>query len=193
MRLRLGPLTFPWPKADAGDDPYWDFFLHTPPGDRRNFVPDLIREAPEGMVNAVRAELHTPEVTTGHVKELATFLGADLVGVARLDAEVGTDGERYPFAVVCAVRAEHDPREAPGIGGQVPVQNGLYVTFVLSAWIRELGYRATATIGADGEGLAARAGLGTLNAAGRLVTPRFGTRVHVADVIRTDLPLAADG
>jgi hypothetical protein len=75
----------------------------------------------------------------------------------------------------------------------VPVQNGLYVTFVLSAWIRELGYRATATIGADGEGLAARAGLGTLDAAGRLVTPRFGTRVHVADVIRTDLPLAADG
>ena len=48
-----------------------------------------------------------------------------------------------PFAVVCAVRADDDPREAPGIGGQVPVQNGLYVTFVLSAYIRELGYRAS--------------------------------------------------
>ena len=43
MGLRLGPLTLPWPKADGGDDPYWDFFLHTPPSDRRNFVPDLIR------------------------------------------------------------------------------------------------------------------------------------------------------
>jgi hypothetical protein len=192
MGLRFGPLTLPWPKADGGNDPYWEFFLRTPPGDRRNAVTDLMREAPEGVVNAVRAELHGPEVTASHVKELASFLGADLVGIARLD-EDAADGERYPFAVVCAVRAEHDPREAPGIGGQVPVQNGLYVTFVLSAWIRELGYRATATVGADGEALAARAGLGTLDARGRLVTPRYGTHVHVADVIHTDLPLAADG
>jgi hypothetical protein len=26
-----------------------------------------------------------------------------------------------------------------------------------------------------------------------LITPRFGANVHVANVIRTDLPLAADG
>src|SRR4051794_37139810 len=193
MGLRLGPLSLPWPKAGAENDPYWEFFLRTPPGDRRNAVTDLMREAPEGMVNAVHAELHTPEITTGHVKELATFLGADLVGIARLDEEVAADGERYPFAVVCAVRAEHDPREAPGIGGQVPVQNGLYVTFGLGAGIREWGYRATGPSGAEGGGLAARAGRGTLDAGGRLVTPRFGTRVHVADVIHTDLPLAADG
>jgi hypothetical protein len=32
--------------------------------------------------------------------------------------------------------------------------------------------------------------LGTLDRTGKLVTAEFGTRVHVADVIRTDLPLA---
>jgi hypothetical protein len=95
--------------------------------------------------------------------------------------------------VVCAVRAEYDPREARGIGGQVPVQNGLFISFVLSAWIRELGYRASAAPDPDAERLAAAAGLGRLDTRGRLVTEKFGAQVHVANVIRTDLPLAADG
>ena len=99
----------------------------------------------------------------------------------------------YPFAVICAVHADYDPRAASGIGGQVPVQNGLFITFVLSAWIRELGFRASAAPDPNAEKLAALAGLGTLNKEGRLVTPQFGANVHVANVIRTDLPLAADG
>ena len=71
--------------------------------------------------------------------------------------------------------------------------NGLFVTFVLSAWIRELGFRATSARDARAEPLAARAGLGTLDAEGRLVTREFGARAHVANVILTDLPLAPDG
>jgi hypothetical protein len=112
------------------------------------------------------------------------------VGIAKLDPNDG--GEEFPFAVICAVRADYDPRSSPGVGGQVPVQNGLFITFVLSAWIRELGFRATVRSGVDGEKLAAAAGLGTLNADGRLVTPKYGIHVYVANVIRTDLPLAAD-
>jgi len=91
------------------------------------------------------------------------------------------------------VRAEHDAQTAVGIGGQAPVQNGLFVTFVLSAYIRELGYRATVVADPTREALAVAAGLGALNADGRLVVPKLGAKVYVADVIRTDLPLAADG
>ena len=91
------------------------------------------------------------------------------------------------------MRAEYDPRVSPGIGGQVPVQNGLFLTFVLSAWIRELGFRASVVPDMEAETLAAQAGLGTLNAEGRLVTPQFGAKVYIADAICTDLPLAADG
>jgi hypothetical protein len=123
---------------------------------------------------------------------LATFLGATLTGVAALDPGAPDTPEGYPFAIVNVVRAEHDPREAPGIGGQVPVQNGLYVTFVLSAYVRELGFRATAKLPADGVRLAMAGGLGTIDAQGRLVTPQYGTKVYVADVIFTDLPLAPD-
>ena len=204
MVLRLGPLKIPWLGKDSReDDPYWDFFINTPPADLANTVTEMIRSAPEGNIFPTKAELHTPEITSSHVKELARYLGTDLVGIARLTAlsplpTVGegkgeSDNIQYPFAVICAVEADYDPRQAPGIGGQVPVQKGLFITFVLSAWIRELGFRATSALDLNAEQFAAAAGLGTLNGEGKLVTPKFGTNVHVANVIRTDLPLAPDG
>jgi hypothetical protein len=187
-------ITFPWPKKNSHrDDPYWDFFINTPPADLANTVTEMIRKAPEGNVFPAKTELHTPEITTQHVKGMAEYFGAAMTGIARLDAHDPTNPEGFPFAVVCAVGAAYDPRKSPGIGGQVPVQNGLFVTFVLSAWIRELGYRATAAPQPGDEKLAARAKLGTLNSEGRLVTPQFGVNVYVANAIRTDLPLAPDG
>jgi hypothetical protein len=201
--LRLGPFKIPWGgEGSHKDDPYWDFFINTPPADLANTVTEMIRSAPEGNVFPTKAELHTPEITSTHVKELATYLGTDLVGIARLTppsplprgGEGKGEGDNvYPFAVICAVQADYDPRKAPGIGGQVPVQKGLFITFVLSAWIRELGFRATAVLDPNAEKLAAAAGLGKLNEDGRLITAQYGTRVHVANVICTDLPLAPDG
>ena len=201
MVLRLGPLKIPWLGKDSReDDPYWDFFINTPPADLANTVTEMIRSAPEGNIFPTKAELHTPEITSGHVKELAAYLGTDLIGIARLpslplmeESKGENKDSNYPFAVICAVQADYDPRKAPGIGGQVPVQKGLFITFVLSAWIRELGFRATAALDPNAEQLAAAAGLGKLNADGKLVTPQYGTRVHVANLIRTDLPLAPDG
>ena len=203
MALRLGPFKLPWLGKDSRkNDPYWDFFINTPPADLANTVTDLIRNAPPGNVFPTKADIHTPEITSSHVKEMARYFGADLVGIAKLPPPLPSppgsgesEGlvEEYPFAVVCLVRAEYDPRSGHGIGGQVPVQNGLFITFVLSAWIRELGFHATPAQDPDAEKLAATAGLGKLDAAGRLVTRQYGAQVHVADIIRTDLPLAADG
>jgi hypothetical protein len=192
VTLRLRSPRIPRLATDKhGADPYWDFFINTPPADLANTVTEMIRKAPEGNVFPTRAELHTPEITSNHVKGMAQYFGADLVGVARLPSV--TAGDNYPFAVICVVGAEYDPRESPGIGGQVPVQNGLFITFVLSAWIRELGFRATAAPEPNADALAAAARLGTLNPQGKLVTERYGTKVHVTNVIRTDLPLAPDG
>jgi hypothetical protein len=182
--LKLGPITLPWPGGRPAD-PYWDFFINTPPADLENSVVEMIRKAPEGNIFPAKADLHTPEITAGHVKELATYLGADLIGITR-----GND--EFPFAVITVVRAEYDPGQAKGVGGQVPVQNALYVTFVLSAWMRELGYRATAQEDPNAERLAAAARLGNINPQGRLTTPKFGTKVYVGNVIWTDLPLAVD-
>ncbi len=194
MALRLGPLKIPWPgKKSRDNDPYWDFFINTPAADLANTVGEMIRNAPQGNVFPTRAELHTPEITSSHVKGMAEYFGAELVGIVKLNSNDGQDGDAYPYAVICAVRADYDPKTSPGIGGQVPVQNGLFITFVLSAWLRELGFRATIARDLNADKLAAAAALGTLDGNGRLVTAKYGTQVHVADVILTDLPLAADG
>jgi hypothetical protein len=37
------------------------------------------------------------------------------------------------------------------------------------------------------------AGLGKLNGAGKLTVPKYGTKIHIADIIFTDLPMEADG
>ena len=192
MALRLGPLKLPWlGKNSHKDDPYWDFFINTPPADLANTVTEMIRNAPAGSVFPTKTELHTPEITSSHLKGMAEYFGAELVGIVKLAPNDNPEG--HTFAVICAVHADYEPRAAPGMGGQVPVQNGLFISFVLSSWIRELGFRATAAPDPDAEKLAAAAGLGKLNKEGRLVTPQFGANVHLANVIRTDLPLAADG
>jgi hypothetical protein len=205
VSLRLGPFKLPRLRRDPHkNDPYWDFFINTAPADLDNTVTELIRNAPPGNVFPTKADIHTPQITSSHVKGMAHYFGADLVGIVRLPANNPSPSplaqeanekieQAYPFGVVCVVRAEYDPRSAPGIGGQVPVQNGLFITFVLSAWIRELGFQATVGAETNSEKLAAAAGLGELNPDGRLVTPEYGADVHVADIILTDLPLAQDG
>lgn len=193
MALKLGSFRLPWQKPDAENDPYWDAYINRPAADLRNMVPEIIRKAPEGTVYPTQSELHTPAVTSSHIRELGLYLHAQLVGIAdlsKLDPEIA---QGYPYAVVCAVRADYDPRTSPGVGGQSPVQNGQYVSFIVSAYIRELGYRATTKLDAPREQLAVAAGLGMLTSDGRLTVRKYGTRIHIADIIFTDLPLAADG
>lgn len=196
MPLRIGPLRLPWKRPRSGNDPYWDAFINRPPADIWNMMPEIIGKAPEGAVFPTRTELHTPEVTASHVKELALYLHAQCVGIVDLSKQDPEIARGYPFAVVCGVHAEHDPYTAAGVGGQAPVQNGQFVTFIVAAYIRETGYRATMKIEVpreQRERLAVAAGLGRLNGDGRLAVAKHGTRIHVADVIFTDLPLAADG
>jgi hypothetical protein len=191
MVLKLGPLRIPWPKAEPAD-PYWDFFLNQPPADARNAVVEIIRRAPEGPSYPVKEELHTPEITSSHVKEFGAYLRAAATGIVDMRGRANDAHPDLPFAIVNLIPADVMSEVHPGFGGQVPVQNGLFVTFVLSAYIRELGFRATVVRDEPRLELAVAAGLGRLNAEGRFVAPKLGTRVYVADVIRTDLPLAAD-
>lgn len=158
-----------------------------------NTVIELIRKAPPGNVFPTKTELHTPEITSGHVKGMALYFGSEMTGIVALGDSAPDNSEKFPFAILCAIHSDYDPRAAKGIGGQMPVQNGLFITFVLSSWIRELGYRAKVVRDHDFDALAAKAGMGSLNGSGRLVAPRFGANVYVADAIYTDLPMQADG
>jgi hypothetical protein len=169
-------------------DPYWESFINAAPADPNNVIPHAFGQVHDGETNPVRTEVHSPNVLASHIKELGRFYGADLIGIVGLPADQG-------YAIVSAFKADYDPRTAPGVGGQTPALKGLFATFTLAAYIRELGYRATRTLPADGRGerLAAAAGLGELTGDGRLVTRRFGRGVYVGEVIFTDLPLQPDG
>jgi hypothetical protein len=192
-----------WLRRPKAEDSYEDFFLNAPPADPQNLIVNRIREAPEGSVFAVKADTHTPEVMARHVKELGRFFGADVVhivetrsleltpsGSAADDHE--SDPVGLPLAVFMLFRAEHDPREFPGIGGHVAALKGAHATFQVSAIIREFGFHATRLSLAEPDKAAASVGLGSLNRSGRLKTARLGTKLHIADVILTDLPVKPD-
>lgn len=171
------PFKIPWPSSNNKDDPFWDFFIYRVPADPGNLVADAIRTAPEGNVYPTQTEVHSPDITAGHLKELARFWQADEVGIVRL-----TGGE-LPYAMVFGIYTEYDPKTAQGFGGQHAVLKGAYVAFEMGAYIREMGYRAT-RIGEEGvERLAAVAGL----------TAPPGKYLYLTDILQTDLPLAADG
>ncbi len=153
------------------DDPYWDAFINRAPADPNNLIPHSFKQASIGGVNPVRTEVHSPNVMARQVIELARFYGADQVGIVKLEADT--------FGIVCVLHADYDTRTARGIGGQTPAVKGLFATFTLAAFIRELGYEATCVERDDAEQLAARAGIGA----------RSSRHRYVAEVIETNLPL----
>jgi len=180
----------------AGDDPYWEAFINRPPADIRNTIPEVVRKATEGNVFPTQTELHSPNVTSDHVKELAAYLIKAETRIADLTKQDAALAHDYPYAIVCAVRSEYDPYEHRGIGGQAGVQAGQFVTYIVASWIREMGFRATIKIETtreQRERLAIATGLGTRDRNGRLTTSKHGTKVYIGDIIYTDLPMQADG
>lgn len=166
-------------------DPYWDAFVNRPLTDPANAITDAIRRAPEGRIFPVRSELPEPARLLQDLDQLVRFLGGSAIGVAKTDAafllpDEDTDPaglvEDHPFAVVCAVHAEHHPDRAKGMAGQHVLHESASVNFSLAAYIRELGYRGTVRP-VDSAAAARAAG----------VEP--GRSEYVGDVVLTDLPL----
>jgi reductive dehalogenase len=162
-------------------------------------VGDVVKESPEEMSRVI--------------KKAARFLGADLVGVAKVhpnwvyshEFNVITK-EHYPLeipegcdrAVVMAVEMDYEAmRSSPdGIAGAA---TGLGYTKMaltanlVAAFIRNIGYRAVPS-GNDTAlsiPLAMAAGVGEWSRMGLLVTEEFGPRVRLCKVF-TDLPLECD-
>ena len=104
------------------------------------------RRRQKGNIFPTQSELHSPNVTARHAKELTLYLGGQLFGIANIGKQTPEIARGYPYAIVTGVRAAYDPYTAAGFGGQTAVQAGQFVTFIVASWIRELGYRATMKI-----------------------------------------------
>ena len=158
-------------------------------------------------------DIDDPLAATSDIKKAATFLGASMVGVCKLDRDwvystsfplrdqktVPNElPEAYQFAIALAVEMDYQAiRCSPS--GPASVATGLgyskmaFIAGLLAHHIRGLGYQAIAC-GNDTAcsiPIAIDAGLGELARNGLLITPEFGPRVRLAKVI-TDMPLMPD-
>ena len=158
-----------------------------------------------------------PEEATLRIKGYATNIGADLVGVAKINSlwiyshrgeifhenwedwgeEIPTD---HQYAIVIAEEmslnmigpAPHTPSVMESMKNYA---KGAYISTQLAAYIANLGYEATANhlrhYTAILPPLAVDAGLGEVGRLGYLMTKEFGPRIRLS-AVTTNLPLIPD-
>ncbi|MBI4332631.1 MAG: 4Fe-4S dicluster domain-containing protein [Chloroflexi bacterium] len=151
-----------------------------------------------------------PETAARNIKGVARYLGADLVGICRLNPlwvySYDRDGNpvdlNHTYAI-CMAFAYRDFDMLLAQRGTSPAamiecnhwQFSIAVTvgLRLASYIRNLGYDARDQVGGQVQNipLAIDAGLGELGRCGLLNTKKFGPAVRL-DIVTTDLPLAVD-
>ena len=158
-----------------------------------------------------------PARATKIVKGWARHLGADLVGICRIDPrwcythrgeihygeweQWGTEIPKpLPYAVVVATAMDHDqvitaPHTPSVVESGYNYARGAYITTILSQWFGTMGYRAVAEHNRHYDllmvPLAIDAGLGELGRQGYLIADRYGPRVRLF-AVQTDMPLVPD-
>lgn len=159
-----------------------------------------------------------PEKAALIVKNFAGRLGADLVGICRVNPlwAYSRRGEILynnweedwgrpitdipPYAVVIATEMDVSsvgagPHTPCAIESSVNYAKGAYITTILANWFSMMGYKGYAEHSRHYNmlmaPLAIDAGLGECGRQGYLLTPKFGARVRVFAVL-TDMPLKTD-
>jgi len=106
--------------------------------------------------------------------------------------------KKHDFAIALTVEMDHRMMQSAPKGTSVMESSEQYLqsgvlALKLAAWIRELGYEATAHIDGSYEVIcplvAVDAGLGTIGRMGLLMTPRLGPRVRIS-VVSTNMPVS---
>ena len=163
-----------------------------------------------------RAEIE-PAKATKIVKGWAKHLGADLVGVCKIDPRWAyshrgrihyDDWENWgkeipeplPYAVVVATEMDYDfvksaPHTPTMVESGYNYARGAYITTILSRWFGAMGYKAIAQHNRHFDmlmvPLAIDAGLGELGRFGYLMADKYGPRVRLF-AVQTNMPLVPD-
>jgi len=158
-----------------------------------------------------------PAKATRIVKGWAKHLGADLVGICRIDSRwaYSHKGEVHygeweewgrkvpkplPYAVVVATAMDHGmvctaPHTPSVVESGYNYARGAYITTILAQWFGTMGYRAVAEHNRHYDlllvPLAIDAGLGELGRQGYLIAKKYGPRVRLF-AVQTDMPLIPD-
>ncbi len=186
--------------------------INSPFADVGFMLLDDLKKLVNGPLKTPQIEA-TPEVFTKKLKAFSQFIGAKVVGVAKMESDhyysvQGRPPETYgkkvitthPFGLVVGVEMDKDMiNRAPQLEELFAVTKGYVDAAMIGLWmtyyIKSLGYDARANIDGNYEVIATQvaeaAGLGETGRNGLLISPEYGQRLRFA-VITTDMPLIAD-
>ncbi len=161
----------------------------------------------------VRMEVTDPARMSRHIKKIARYMGASLVGICELDRRWlyshqydlhngaythSQIPEEYKYAIVLGYEMNYDlikmsPARTHGFGLGLIYTKQAVVGSALAQFIRLIGYKAIpmGNDTANSVPLAIDAGLGEIGRIGVLMTPQFGPRVRLNKIF-TNLPLVPD-
>lgn len=183
---------------------------HAGEGEREGFQAPLRSDTP---VASEKADLGTPEEEAQGIKHIARLFGADLVGITHLDlrwhyADRPDTRDMTPVpndlpdglthVIVMAHAMDFDlvetyPSALAGAATGLEYSHEAAIAMQLSAYIRNLGYQAVASMNDTALVIpyAVKAGLGEYGRNQMVLTPEFGPRVRFSKIF-TDMPLAVD-
>jgi ferredoxin len=216
-RGEVGPMLFNYSRNTIAPDPLGRINSNRA-RDQLNFFTAAMRRAPVGKVNPTKTPVPDPAAMTRHIKRVARYFGADLVGIGKTHPALLYGGgalhdtgytvvdaagpetpaelcRRYPFVIVTPVAWDYALGQAHRhhIGDAAydfTLMQTVMVLTALEGYIRELGY--TALRGrVNPQAAALTSGIGELGRNGLIITEKFGARIHLNDAIMTDLPLVA--
>lgn len=177
----------------------------------------LARETPSIYNNGYRLKNPEPTHITEIIKQAARWVGADLVGVAKLNplwiyshwgqhnamytnaakhGDVIDIPSEYTTVIVMAHEMDYEiMRRTPNVEPETDIgySRAAWCASSLATFIAELGYKAIPTVNELGLSIpmAVDAGLGELGRHGQLITRDFGPRVRISKVF-TNLSLVPD-
>jgi len=155
----------------------------------------------DGVVNPQRTVVNDPAAMTARIKAKATELGADMVGVCRLQPDMIDLGSEVPHEFVIAACVAEDYEKV--MQGPDAVEEEAMWTYArcaeiateLAAQIRAMGYPARAHHNGGSEVQAIpifyQVGFGELGRHGSLINEKYGASFRPG-FVTTDLPLVED-
>jgi reductive dehalogenase len=217
-RGELGKPLFNWYRNTVSKDPLTRVSAPNHFADRRQFLTTVINRDTKGKVNAKRVAVDDPAAMTRHIKTVAQYMGADVVGIAKAHPTFLYAGSRYvqdgtaqdayetqtpeelvrkfPYVIQATTAWDYNKLQAHRhhIGDSayhVSQMKGVLVLKALEGYIKELGYTALrGVVTPQAAGVAG--GIGELGRNGLVINKTYGARIHMPDPILTDLPLMAD-
>src|ERR1700730_10735221 len=210
-RGELGVPMYNWYTNSISHDPLGRMASDRHAADNRNVINAEVGKAPKGDVNPHKTAGRDPKAMAKHIKRVAEFLGFDIVGIADVHPSFVYKGGRYnpegglvegsekdagspeaiakpfPFAIVACVSWDYDMGRAHRhrIGDTTyhfSQQEAHLLYQTLAGYIRELGYNVALGAGIPMP-LAVAAGIGEMGRNGMVVTKKFGSRLHMPDVL----------